>query len=146
MAGDGTQQDGQDGQDGQATDPRRLGEFIRMQRQMADLSLRRLAAMTEVSNAYLSQVERGPVVGQRLGDRERNVREAIERASSQVVFIPTVMQLREALDSNAARCVLADSPVDVRDITRVLRSNANNFSVPLIASNRSSSCSATAAR
>jgi DNA-binding response OmpR family regulator len=73
------------------------------------------------------------VVGQRLGDRERNVREAIERASSQVVFIPTVLQLREALDTYPARCVLADSPVDVRDITRVLRSNANCFSVPLIA-------------
>jgi transcriptional regulator with XRE-family HTH domain len=30
-----------------------------MQRQMADLSLRRLADMTQVSNAYLSQIERG---------------------------------------------------------------------------------------
>ncbi len=73
------------------------------------------------------------VVGQRLGDRERNVREAIERASAQVVFIPAVAQLREALETYPVRCVLADSPVDVRDITRVLRSNANCFSVPLIA-------------
>jgi transcriptional regulator with XRE-family HTH domain len=39
--------------------PRRLGEFIRMQRQMADLSLRGMADLTQVSNAYLSQVERG---------------------------------------------------------------------------------------
>jgi transcriptional regulator with XRE-family HTH domain len=38
---------------------RRLGDFIRMQRQMADLSLRRMADLTQVSNAYLSQVERG---------------------------------------------------------------------------------------
>jgi transcriptional regulator with XRE-family HTH domain len=38
---------------------RRLGEFIRMQRQVADLSLRRMAELTKVSNAYLSQVERG---------------------------------------------------------------------------------------
>jgi transcriptional regulator with XRE-family HTH domain len=38
---------------------RRLGGFIRMQRQMADLSLRRMADLTQVSNAYLSQVERG---------------------------------------------------------------------------------------
>ncbi len=36
-----------------------LGEFIRMQRQMANLSLRQLSAMTEISNPYLSQVERG---------------------------------------------------------------------------------------
>ena len=42
-------------------DPRwlQLGQFIRVQRQMADLSLRRMAEMTKVSNAYLSQVERG---------------------------------------------------------------------------------------
>jgi transcriptional regulator with XRE-family HTH domain len=39
--------------------PRQLGEFIKMQRQMADLSLRRMADLTQVSNAYLSQVERG---------------------------------------------------------------------------------------
>jgi transcriptional regulator with XRE-family HTH domain len=36
-----------------------LGEFIRAQRQMANLSLRQLSALTEVSNPYLSQVERG---------------------------------------------------------------------------------------
>jgi transcriptional regulator with XRE-family HTH domain len=36
-----------------------LGEFIRAQRQLANLSLREMAAMTSVSNAYLSQVERG---------------------------------------------------------------------------------------
>jgi transcriptional regulator with XRE-family HTH domain len=37
----------------------RLGGYIRLQRQLADLSLRQLADMTKVSNAYLSQVERG---------------------------------------------------------------------------------------
>lgn len=36
-----------------------LGAFIRSQRQLADFSLRELAALTDVSNAYLSQVERG---------------------------------------------------------------------------------------
>lgn len=36
-----------------------LGTFIRAQRQMADLSLRELAELSQVSNAYLSQVERG---------------------------------------------------------------------------------------
>jgi len=36
-----------------------LGGFIRAQRQMANLSLRQLSAMTEVSNPYLSQIERG---------------------------------------------------------------------------------------
>jgi transcriptional regulator with XRE-family HTH domain len=44
----------------EAGDPRHmLGGFIRAQRQMANLSLRQLSALTEVSNPYLSQVERG---------------------------------------------------------------------------------------
>jgi transcriptional regulator with XRE-family HTH domain len=44
-----------------ADDPRvrQLGEYIRLQRQMADLSLRGMAELTKVSNAYLSQIERG---------------------------------------------------------------------------------------
>ena len=36
-----------------------LGSFIRTQRQMANLSLRQLADLTNLSNPYLSQVERG---------------------------------------------------------------------------------------
>jgi transcriptional regulator with XRE-family HTH domain len=36
-----------------------LGEFIRMQRELAQLSLRQLSGLSNVSNAYLSQVERG---------------------------------------------------------------------------------------
>jgi transcriptional regulator with XRE-family HTH domain len=46
---------------GDDEDPRvrQLGEYIRLQRQMADLSLRGMAELTKVSNAYLSQIERG---------------------------------------------------------------------------------------
>lgn len=53
------------GRDGRNGDPawsmqvEALGGFIRAQRQMARLSLREMSAMTSVSNAYLSQVERG---------------------------------------------------------------------------------------
>lgn len=36
-----------------------LGEFIRAQRQLANLSLRQFAEMTTLSNPYLSQLERG---------------------------------------------------------------------------------------
>ena len=36
-----------------------LGEFIKNQRTMAKLSLRDMAARTNVSNPYLSQIERG---------------------------------------------------------------------------------------
>ena len=36
-----------------------LGSFIRSQRRLANLSLRQLAELTDVSNPYLSQIERG---------------------------------------------------------------------------------------
>lgn len=42
-----------------AAQRRLLGEFIRRQRQLANLSLRELAERAAVSNPYLSQVERG---------------------------------------------------------------------------------------
>jgi transcriptional regulator with XRE-family HTH domain len=49
--------------DGPEGTPRRqllaLGELIRSQRQQAELTLRELAARTNVSNPYLSQIERG---------------------------------------------------------------------------------------
>ncbi|HEY5875718.1 MAG TPA: helix-turn-helix transcriptional regulator [Ilumatobacteraceae bacterium] len=36
-----------------------LGEFIRQQRETTKMSVRRLAELAEVSNPYLSQIERG---------------------------------------------------------------------------------------
>lgn len=54
---------GQDGGGGAEESSRRqvngLGAFIRVQRQLAHMSLREMAALTSVSNAYLSQIERG---------------------------------------------------------------------------------------
>jgi transcriptional regulator with XRE-family HTH domain len=47
------------GDDGLKQQLQALGEFIRDQRQQAQLSLRELAARTNVSNPYLSQIERG---------------------------------------------------------------------------------------
>src|SRR5437588_4306137 len=36
-----------------------FGSFLRAQRRLANLSLREMAARTNLSNAYLSQIERG---------------------------------------------------------------------------------------
>jgi transcriptional regulator with XRE-family HTH domain len=36
-----------------------LGEIIRRQRELAELSMRQVAAMAGISNPYLSQIERG---------------------------------------------------------------------------------------
>lgn len=49
----------QPSRDGWSLQLEALGTFIRHQRRVADLSLRELANLTSVSNAYLSQVERG---------------------------------------------------------------------------------------
>lgn len=40
-------------------DPTKLGEYIRDQRNAAQISLRQLAKSADISNPYLSQVERG---------------------------------------------------------------------------------------
>ena len=63
-----------------------LGRVIRTQRQLAKLSLRELAALTDVSNAYLSQVERGM--------HEPSVR--ILRAIAEALRVPADTLLREA--------------------------------------------------
>lgn len=44
---------------GQKEPARGLGEFIRNQRRLANLSMRELARLAKVSNPYLSQIERG---------------------------------------------------------------------------------------
>ncbi len=63
-----------------------LGSFIRMQRQLAHLSLREMAAMTAVSNAYLSQIERD------LHQPSLKVMQSIAEA----LKIPTADLLRQA--------------------------------------------------
>jgi transcriptional regulator with XRE-family HTH domain len=40
-------------------DPFGVGAFIRRQREKAEMSVRRLAELADVSNPYLSQIERG---------------------------------------------------------------------------------------
>ncbi len=45
--------------DGFADRAQQLGDFIRDQRRVARLSLRKLSDMAQISNPYLSQIERG---------------------------------------------------------------------------------------
>jgi transcriptional regulator with XRE-family HTH domain len=51
-----------------------LGEFIRHQRELQDLSMRQLADLVGISNPYLSQIERG------LREPSERVLEAIARS------------------------------------------------------------------
>jgi transcriptional regulator with XRE-family HTH domain len=54
---DGDDRAGPNGEDGGSWDA--FGMYLRSQRQLAQLSLRQLAALTRISNPYLSQIERG---------------------------------------------------------------------------------------
>ena len=63
-----------------------LGQVIRTQRQLSKLSLRDLAALTDVSNAYLSQIERGM--------HEPSVR--VLRSIAEALDIPADSLLRDA--------------------------------------------------
>ena len=83
-----------------------LGRVIRTQRQLAQLSLRDLSALTDVSNAYLSQVERGM--------HEPSVR--VLRAIAEALDLPADGLLREAglFDEEAGPADTASSEAAIR--------------------------------
>lgn len=96
-----------------------LGSFIRTQRQMANLSLRQLSALAEVSNPYLSQVERGlhaPSVRVL-----RSIADALDLSAE--TLLAQAGLLREA---DAARDVHADGPAGAgagSDTVRAIRAD-----------------------
>ncbi len=51
--------DGSGTSDRSPIDPLDVGSFIRAQRERAEISIRKLAELADVSNPYLSQIERG---------------------------------------------------------------------------------------
>jgi transcriptional regulator with XRE-family HTH domain len=85
-----------------------LGSFIRAQRQMANLSLRELSALTEVSNPYLSQIERG------LSEPSARVLKAIAQAldlSAEALFAQAgLMPESTRLDDNSTETALRTDP------------------------------------
>jgi len=87
-----------------------LGRAIRTQRQLAKLSLRDLAALTDVSNAYLSQIERGM--------HEPSVR--VLRSIAEALDLPADTLLREAglLDEE-------DEPADDASAESAIRGDPN---------------------
>jgi transcriptional regulator with XRE-family HTH domain len=103
---------------------RMLGEFIRAQRQMANLSLRQLSALAEVSNPYLSQLERGqhaPSVRVL-----RSIAEALnvsaESLLTQVGLIDAAVQVDDDVTESAIRCDDRLSESQKRALCNVYRS------------------------
>lgn len=84
-----------------------LGEFIREQRNVGQLSLRKLSEMAGVSNPYLSQIERG------LRKPSAEILQQIARAleiSSETLYI---------------RAGILDEPGDDHDLIREIRREAH---------------------
>jgi transcriptional regulator with XRE-family HTH domain len=63
---------------------RALGDFIRTQRRLRELSVRQLAALAKVSNPYLSQLERG--MYRPSGDVLKNIAEGL-RVSTETMLV-----------------------------------------------------------
>lgn len=90
-----------------------LGAFIRAQRELASLSLRQLSDLADVSNAYLSQIERGL--------HEPSVR--VIRSVARALGVPAEVLLAQAglLDDPAPAETAADvasPPPSVEDAVR----------------------------
>lgn len=82
---------------------RELGEFIREQRNVGQMSLRRLSELAGVSNPYLSQIERG------LRKPSAEILQQIARAleiSSETLYV---------------RAGILDEPTDTRDLLSEIR-------------------------
>ena len=80
-----------------------LGRFVREQRRLAELSLRKLAELSGVSNPYLSQIERGL------------------RVPSAEVLRQLAPALGVPIEALYARAGLLDGPVVTVDLVALIR-------------------------
>jgi transcriptional regulator with XRE-family HTH domain len=86
-----------------------LGEFIKAQRELANLSLRQLSEIAKVSNPYLSQVERG--LYKPSADVLKNIAEALH-VSAETMFAQAGLldpEIRDAGPSSVEESIKLDS-------------------------------------
>jgi transcriptional regulator with XRE-family HTH domain len=89
------------------TDPLRdLGEFIREQRNVARLSVRRLSDMAGISNPYLSQIERG--LRRPSAEILQQIAKAL-RISAETLYVQAGILEPGTGEADLAREILADS-------------------------------------
>jgi transcriptional regulator with XRE-family HTH domain len=82
-----------------------LGEIIRRQRELSELSMRQFAAMAGISNPYLSQIERG------LREPSEKVVESIAEAlhtSAEAIYAQAGLDEDEAQDTSVVDAIQAD--------------------------------------
>ena len=85
----------------------RLGEIIRRQRELSDLSMRQFASLAGISNPYLSQIERG------LREPSERVLDAIAAAlqvSADTLYEQAGMTVGEEPEISAVEQAVRDDP------------------------------------
>jgi transcriptional regulator with XRE-family HTH domain len=89
-----------------------LGEFIRRQRELAQLSIRQLADMCGISNPYLSQIERG------LRTPSSMILQSLAkglRLSAETLYAQAgILDPQEAEESDVVKAVLHDPHLSAR--------------------------------
>lgn len=86
-----------------------LGTFIRAQRQLSEMSLRQLAAVSNVSNAYLSQIERG--LHQPSLKVVRSIADALNISTEYLLSQSGVLDATEASEQTSAESAILADPV-----------------------------------
>src|SRR3984893_5362637 len=88
--------------------PESLGEIVRRQRELSELSMRQFAAMAGISNPYLSQIERG------LREPSEHVAEAIAKALRTSV---EALYREAGIDEEQPESAVADAIAGDPDLT-----------------------------
>ena len=88
--------------------PESLGEIVRRQRELSELSMRQFAAMAGISNPYLSQIERG------LREPSEHVAEAIAKALRTSV---DALYKEAGIDEERPESAVADAIAGDPDLT-----------------------------
>jgi transcriptional regulator with XRE-family HTH domain len=87
-----------------------LGEFIRQQREMARLSLRRLSEIAGISNPYLSQIERG--LRKPSAEILQQIAKAL-RISAETLYVRAgILEADRDIRDNTVSSILADAFLD----------------------------------
>jgi transcriptional regulator with XRE-family HTH domain len=87
-------------------DVRNLGDYIREQRSIAEISLRQLASQAGVSNPYLSQIERG--LRKPSAEILQQIAKAL-RISAEALYIQAGILEERYGDSDVPAAILSDS-------------------------------------
>ena len=101
-----------------------LGEFIKVQREVASLSVRRLAEMAGVSNPYLSQIERG------LRKPSAEILQQIAKAlqiSAETLYVRAGILSDEPITGNEVRDAISRDPKLTPDQRTALLSVYDSF-------------------